>query len=134
MIDDLVGAGKIPSKESGERTEYFYADTGAMYRAMAYHISCKGISPEDEGKISLVNVKCRNFHRSSERETAGDLKRRECDCLYMKRRSGNMASATSKLIRKSAKVCGTSKGTLAKKSNVIMDGGILEPVCFRMRR
>ena len=57
-IDGPAGAGKSTiAKAIAEDIGFIYVDTGAMYRAMAYYFLQKGISPEDEGKIS---EECKN--------------------------------------------------------------------------
>jgi cytidylate kinase len=57
-IDGPAGAGKSTiSRLLAERLSYIYLDTGALYRAMAYHLIQKGYSGNEEELTDL----CRNI-------------------------------------------------------------------------
>lgn len=52
-IDGPAGAGKSTiARRVAKALSFIYVDTGAMYRAMAYYLIQKGISPEETEKIS----------------------------------------------------------------------------------
>ena len=57
-IDGPAGAGKSTiSRLLAERLSYIYLDTGALYRAVAYHLMQKGYSGNEEELTDL----CRNI-------------------------------------------------------------------------
>ena len=57
-IDGPAGAGKSTiSRLLAERLSYIYLDTGAVYRAVAYHLMRKGYSGNEEE----LKVLCRNI-------------------------------------------------------------------------
>lgn len=59
-IDGPAGAGKTTvSRELALRLGFMYVDTGALYRAIAYEISCSGTDWEDEVVLDsfLTSVK-----------------------------------------------------------------------------
>lgn len=57
-IDGPAGAGKSTiSRLLAERLSFLYLDTGALYRAMAYHLIQKGYS----GNSEELSVLCRNI-------------------------------------------------------------------------
>ena len=55
-VDGPAGAGKsYLAKEIARRLGYIYVDTGALYRAVAYCVTEKGIDPSDsEAVIKLL--------------------------------------------------------------------------------
>ncbi len=54
-IDGPAGAGKSTiARRLAEELQMVYVDTGAMYRAMAYHLLQKGIDFENQEEISLA--------------------------------------------------------------------------------
>lgn len=58
-IDGPAGAGKSTiSRLVAERLSFIYLDTGALYRAVAYHLIKKGYSGNEEELTEL----CRNIH------------------------------------------------------------------------
>lgn len=56
-IDGPAGAGKSSiAKAVAKNTGYIYADTGALYRSVAYYAISKGVNPEDsKSVISLLD-------------------------------------------------------------------------------
>ena len=121
-IDGPAGAGKSTiAKRVAKELEYIYVDTGAMYRAMAYYFLQKGISPEDEGKISeeCKNAEISIAYQNGEQQVI--LNGENVTAYIRKEEVGNMASATSVYPKVREKLVELQK-ELAKKSNVIMDG------------
>ena len=54
-IDGPSGAGKSSlAKLIAERLSYIYVDTGALYRAVGYHVLANGIGTKDESRISIL--------------------------------------------------------------------------------
>ena len=54
-IDGPSGAGKSSlAKLIAERLSYIYVDTGALYRAVGYHVLANGIGTKDESRISCL--------------------------------------------------------------------------------
>lgn len=52
-IDGPAGAGKSTvAKKISKELEFIYVDTGAMYRAIGLYYLGKGVSPEDEARIT----------------------------------------------------------------------------------
>ena len=52
-IDGPAGAGKSTiAKAVSKKLGFIYVDTGALYRAVAYHMITKGISPSDAEKTA----------------------------------------------------------------------------------
>ena len=59
-LDGPSGAGKSTiAKAVAKKLEYVYVDTGALYRAIAYHVISSGIDPKDEAAVvpSLDGIK-----------------------------------------------------------------------------
>src|SRR4030042_2060950 len=68
-IDGPAGAGKSTiSRLLAERLSFIYLDTGALYRAVAYHLIQKGYS----GNIGELSDLCRNI-RVESKDLAGRL-------------------------------------------------------------
>ena len=121
-IDGPAGAGKSTiARKVAEKLSFIYVDTGAMYRAMAYYFLQKGISPEDEGKISeeCKNAEISIAYQNGEQQVI--LNGENVTAYIRKEEVGNMASATSVYPKVREKLVELQK-ELAKKSNVIMDG------------
>lgn len=121
-IDGPAGAGKSTiAKKVAKDLKFIYVDTGAMYRAMAYYFLQKGISPEDEKKIS---EECQNAGVSisyQDGEQQVILNGENVTAYIRKEEVGNMASSTSVYPKVREKLVELQK-ELAKKNNVIMDG------------
>ncbi len=121
-IDGPAGAGKSTiAKMVAKDLKFIYVDTGAMYRAMAYYFLQKGISPEDEGKISEECQKAEISIAYKDGEQQVILNGENVNGCIRQEEVGNMASATSIYPKVREKLVELQK-ELAKKSNVIMDG------------
>ncbi len=54
-IDGPAGAGKSTvARAVAERLGYRYIDTGAMYRALAWKVLCRGADPDDENDLEGI--------------------------------------------------------------------------------
>jgi CMP/dCMP kinase len=54
-IDGPAGSGKSSvAKALAGRLGFYYLDTGAMYRALAYRALSKGVSPNDEPAVAAI--------------------------------------------------------------------------------
>ena len=121
-IDGPAGAGKSTiAKRVAKELEYIYVDTGAMYRAMAYYFLQKGISPEDEGKISeeCKNAEISIAYQNGEQQVI--LNGENVTAYIRKEEVGNMASVTSAIPEVRKKLLELQQN-LAKTQDVIMDG------------
>ena len=121
-IDGPAGAGKSTiAKKLAAKLGFVYVDTGAMYRAMAYHFLQKNIKPEEEEKISpeCKNVNITITYENGEQQVI--LNDTNVTPFIRKEEVGNMASATSIYPKVREKLVELQK-ELAKTTNVIMDG------------
>lgn len=54
-IDGPAGAGKSTvARAVAKRLGYRYMDTGAMYRALAWKVMCRGADPDDENALGRI--------------------------------------------------------------------------------
>ena len=54
-IDGPAGAGKSTiAKEVSKQLGFIYVDTGALYRAVGYYVTKKGILPNDEENVTKI--------------------------------------------------------------------------------
>ena len=121
-IDGPAGAGKstiakLVAKEKG----YIYADTGAMYRALAIHFLKKGIAPENTEDIIEA---CRDADVSICYENGAQqvyLNGENVTGMLRTEEAGNMASKTSGVPEVREKLLELQR-TLARENDVIMDG------------
>jgi cytidylate kinase len=68
-IDGPAGAGKSTvSKLLARRLNYFYLDTGAMYRAVALRAQREGVDPNDEGALEKL---CQRLEISFQEDREG---------------------------------------------------------------
>ena len=68
-IDGPAGAGKSTvSKLLARRLNYFYLDTGAMYRAVALRAQKEGVDPNDEGALEKL---CQRLEISFQEDREG---------------------------------------------------------------
>ena len=121
-IDGPAGAGKSTiAKRVAKELSFIYADTGAMYRAVALYLIKNGISPEDEAGLLRA---CGQIHISIEYENGEQqviLNGENVTGQLRNEEVGNMASAAA------AKPCVretllTLQRDLAVKADVLMDG------------
>ncbi|MCC8029794.1 MAG: (d)CMP kinase [Lachnospiraceae bacterium] len=121
-IDGPAGAGKSTiAKLLAAKLSFFYVDTGAMYRAMAYFFLTHGIPPDDENALRAA---CGGIHISlSYADGAQRVMLNGTDVTDQIRREevGSMASVTSgySFVREKLLLL---QRELAKEHDVIMDG------------
>ena len=121
-IDGPAGAGKSTiAKKLAAKLGFVYVDTGAMYRAMAYHFLQKNIKPEEEEKISLEckNVNITITYENGEQQVI--LNDTNVTPFIRKEEVGNMASVSSAVPRVREKLLSLQR-KLAKDMSVVMDG------------
>ena len=121
-IDGPAGAGKSTiAKRLAKELGFIYVDTGAMYRAMAYHFLCSGIRPEDEATISAVcrEVDVTIVYENGEQQVI--LNGENVNGVIRTEEVGNIASATSVYPVVREKLVELQR-QLAAKADVIMDG------------
>jgi cytidylate kinase len=121
-IDGPAGAGKSTiAKKLAADLGYIYVDTGAMYRAMAYHFLQSGIDAKDEAAIAAEcpNVDVTIRYENGEQQVL--LNGENVSGVIRNEEVGNMASATSVYPVVRTKLVELQR-QLAAKENVIMDG------------
>jgi cytidylate kinase len=121
-IDGPAGAGKSTiAKKLAADLGYIYVDTGAMYRAMAYHFLQNGIDAKDEAAIAAEcpNVDVTIRYENGEQQVI--LNGKNVGGVIRNEEVGNMASATSVYPVVRTKLVDLQR-QLAAKENVIMDG------------
>lgn len=121
-IDGPAGAGKSTiAKKLARELGYIYVDTGAMYRAMAYHFLQNNIASDNEEEIakSCKTVDVSISYVDGEQQVL--LNGQNISDKIRNEEVGNMASATSIYPVVRTKLVELQR-QLASKENVIMDG------------
>ncbi len=121
-IDGPAGAGKSTiARRLAAKLGYIYVDTGAMYRALAYHFLQKGIDPADEVAISDAVAEADVSITYCDGEQHVILNGEDVSGCIRTEAVGNMASATSIYPKVRTKLVELQR-KLADEANVIMDG------------
>ena len=121
-IDGPAGAGKrtiarMVAKEKG----FIYVDTGAMYRAMAYYLLCKGVAMEDEDAIGRECAGARISIRYEKGEQIVLLNGENVNGVIRTEEVSKMSSMSSKHPKVRQRLTQLQK-ELAGTSDVVMDG------------
>ena len=121
-IDGPAGAGKSTiAKEIARNLGFMYVDTGAMYRAIAWHLLRSQIPAEDTNAVeaSLADITIRITYSGGEQQIilngeniTGQLRQEEV---------GNMASKSAANPKVRAKLLQLQRD-LARENDVVMDG------------
>lgn len=121
-IDGPAGAGKSTiARKLASELGFIYVDTGAMYRAMAYYLTLKGIDKDHTEDIDQVCLGA-NISISYENGEQLVLLNGENVNAYLRTEAvGNMASISSARPAVREKLTVLQK-ELAQKQNVVMDG------------
>ena len=121
-IDGPAGAGKSTiAKRVAKEKNYIYVDTGAMYRALAYHVLQMGVNPEDE---NLVSEACKQASVSLRYQGGAQLvilNDVDVSGKIREEKVGNTASIVSRYPDVRAKLLSLQRD-LAAREDVIMDG------------
>ncbi|MCR5320474.1 MAG: (d)CMP kinase [Lachnospiraceae bacterium] len=121
-IDGPAGAGKstiakIVAKEKG----FIYVDTGAMYRAIAYHLLQNHVAVEDVERICEEAQKADVSIRYENGEQVVLLNGENVNAYLRQEEVGNMASASSVHAKVREKMTELQR-KLAAEQDVVMDG------------
>ena len=121
-IDGPAGAGKSTiARKVAKQKGFIYVDTGAMYRAMAYYLLSKKVSPKD---AQAIEENCQNADITicyEEGEQVVLLNGENVNGVIRSEAVGNMASASSPNPKVRERLTLLQK-ELAKTNNVVMDG------------
>lgn len=121
-IDGPAGAGKSTiARKVAKQKGFIYVDTGAMYRAMAYYLLLKKVSPKD---AQAIEENCQNADITicyEEGEQVVLLNGENVNGVIRSEAVGNMASASSPNPKVRERLTLLQK-ELAKTNNVVMDG------------
>ena len=121
-IDGPAGAGKSTiAKLVSKKLGYIYVDTGAMFRAVAYHCITQGVDPDDKAAIVAL-------------ATAADISIKyvgDTQCVFLNGEDvtghlrdeavGNMASVVAPIPEVREALLAIER-RLAEENNVVMDG------------
>ena len=121
-IDGPAGAGKSTiAKMLAKQLGFIYVDTGAMYRAMAYHFLSLGLDPSNEEAIAAActDVDVTIAYENGEQQVL--LNGENVNGVIRTEEVGNTASTVSAYAAVRTKLVKLQK-QLAAKSDVIMDG------------
>ncbi len=121
-IDGPAGAGKSTiARKVAKQKGFIYVDTGVMYRAMAYYLLSKKVSPKD---AQAIEENCQNADITicyEEGEQVVLLNGENVNGVIRSEAVGNMASASSPNPKVRERLTLLQK-ELAKTNNVVMDG------------
>ena len=121
-IDGPAGAGKSTiARKVAKQKGFIYVDTGAMYRAMAYYLLSKKVSPKD---AQAIEENCQNADITicyEEGEQVVLLNGENVNGVIRSEAVGNMASDSSPNPKVRERLTLLQK-ELAKTNNVVMDG------------
>lgn len=121
-IDGPAGAGKSTiAKRVAKLKEFIYVDTGAMYRAMAYYLLTRKVSPQDDKAIEEVCTGADITIRYENGEQVVLLNGENVNGVIRSEEVGNMASLSSPNPKVRERLTQLQK-ELAAKNNVVMDG------------
>lgn len=121
-IDGPAGAGKSTiAKRVAKELSFIYVDTGAMYRAMAYYLTQKGVTPDHPEQIpALVDGAAVSIEYQDGIQIV--LLNGENVNAYLRTEAvGNMASVSSAVPEVRAHLLDLQRN-LAAKQSVVMDG------------
>ena len=121
-IDGPAGAGKSTiAKLLASKLNYIYVDTGAMYRAMAVHLSKNNVNPLDEMEVdrAVQDVDIQIQYDNGVQQVI--LNGENVTGLLRTEETGKMASQRSKYQSEETKLVDLQR-KLSKTSYVIMDG------------
>ncbi len=121
-IDGPAGAGKSTiAKRAAKELQFIYVDTGAMYRAIGYYLSCKGICLDDEAAVSahVKDVDVTITYRDGEQQVF--VCNQNVSSLIRNEKVGAMASKVSAYAAVRNHLLDLQR-KLAKESDVLMDG------------
>ncbi len=121
-VDGPAGAGKSTiAKLVAKKMNLIYVDTGAMYRALAYHMLQQKVNTAD---VEAVGVACQNADVNIQYEEGVQvvyLNDENVNAYLRTEEVGNTASVISAIPAVRARLL-TLQQNLAKKSDCIMDG------------
>ena len=121
-IDGPAGAGKSTiAKRVAKTLQYIYVDTGAMFRAMAIHLICRGTDTSDAAAISRDAQEADITIEYRDGEQVVLLNGENVTPYLRTEEVGNMASVSSVNPDVRTKMADLQR-QLAKKQNVVMDG------------
>ena len=121
-IDGPAGAGKSTiARAVAKDLSFIYADTGAMYRAMAYYFLQQGIKEDETDKIkdACQHADVSITYKGGEQKVM--LNGEDVTPFIRSEAVGNMASKSSPVPEVRAKLTQLQKD-LAARENVVMDG------------
>ena len=121
-IDGPAGAGKSTiAKKVAKEKGFIYVDTGAMYRAMAYHLLTRGIDPTD---AEAIEQNCKDADITICYENGEQivlLNGKNVNGVIRSEEVGKMASASSPNPTVRERLTHLQK-ELARTNDVVMDG------------
>lgn len=123
-IDGPAGAGKSTiARLVAKELSFIYVDTGAMYRAMAYYLTCQGLTPQTISQADMASL-CRGADITINYQDGVQivlLNGENVNPYLRTEATGNMASACAALPEVRAHLLNLQR-SLAARNNVVMDG------------